>query len=150
MSAEAAEGGQPLLFDDLPATASARRKPRRARSAAEPVAIDRVSEPAPPHRPMPHPQAAPAQPASMVPTSPPSVPTVAAPLDPAALSNPELRALVRGLNDLRLSYLIVEAARELKQRVQPDVDEDGVVGDPNPSLLRAARLTVAELSGEDD
>jgi hypothetical protein len=77
-------------------------------------------------------------------------PVAAAALDPAALTNPELRALVRGLSDLRLSYLLVEAARELKQRVQPDVDEDGVVAEPNPSLLRAARLAVAELSGEDD
>ncbi|HYH37238.1 MAG TPA: hypothetical protein VD860_03375 [Azospirillum sp.] len=142
---DATSGGQPLLFDDLPETVSTvRRKPRRARTAAEPVAVDRVSEPAPPIPP----PAPPPRPAA----APPVVQTQSAPapLDPAALTNPELRALVRGLNDLRLSYLLVEAARELKQRVQPDVDEDGVVSDPNPSLLRAARLTVAELSGEDD
>ncbi|PWC30958.1 hypothetical protein [Azospirillum sp. TSO22-1] len=141
---DATSGGQPLLFDDLPEAVSAvRRKPRRVRTAAEPVAVDRVSEPAPPMpppAPPPRPMAAP-----VVQTQP-----APAPLDPAALTNPELRALVRGLNDLRLSYLLVEAARELKQRVQPDVDEDGVVSDPNPSLLRAARLTVADLSGEDD
>ncbi|WP_448189295.1 hypothetical protein [Azospirillum sp. sgz301742] len=140
MSTDAATGAQPLLFDSLPETeSSARRKPRRARAAPEPVAVERVSEPAPPPRPFPPP-----------PAPVPAPPQVAAPLDPAALTNPELRALVRGLSDLRLSYLLVEAARELKQRVQPDVDEDGVVADPNPSLLRAARLAVAELSGEDD
>ncbi|WP_431855793.1 hypothetical protein [Azospirillum sp.] len=139
---DATSGGQPLLFDDLPETVSAvRRKPRRVRTAAEPVAVDRVSEPAP------MPPSAPPRPMAPPPVAQPAAP---APLDPAALTNPELRALVRGLNDLRLSYLLVEAARELKQRVQPEVDEDGVVSDPNPSLLRAARLTVAELSGEDD
>lgn len=140
---DAISGAQPLLFDDLPETeSSVRRKPRRARSAAEPVVMDRVSEPAPPQTPPPLLAPAPA-PVVVVQAAP-------APLDPAALTNPELRTLVRGLNDLRLSYLLTEAARELKQRVQPDVDEDGVVSDPNPALLRAARLVVAELSGEDD
>ena len=139
MSTDAATGAQPLLFDSLPETeSSARRKPRRARAAPEPVAVERLSEPAPLPRPAPPPVPVPAP------------PVAAASLDPAALTNPELRALVRGLSDLRLSYLLVEAARELKQRVQPDVDEDGVVAEPNPSLLRAARLVVGELSGEDD
>lgn len=142
MSTDAATGGQPLLFDSLPETeSSARRKPRRARTTPAPAAVERVSErvwePAPPPRP------------SLPPPTPVPAPPAAS-LDPAALTNPELRALVRGLSDLRLSYLVVEAARELKQRVQPDVDEDGVVAEPNPSLLRAARLAVGELSGEDD
>lgn len=143
MSTDAATGGQPLLFDSLPETeSSARRKPRRARAAPAPVAVERLSEPAPPPRPVPLPPTPPAPVAAS--------PVAAASLDPAALTNPELRALVRGLSDLRLSYLLVEAARELKQRVQPDVDEDGVVAEPSPSLLRAARLAVGELSGEDD
>ena len=142
MSTDATSGAQPLLFDNLPETETAvRRKPRRARTAPETVAVDRVSEPAPP--------AVFAPPPASLLTPGPAPPAPAA-LDPAALTNPELRALVRGLNDLRLSYLLVEAARELKQRVQPDVDEDGVVGEPNPALLRAARQTVGELSGEDD
>ncbi len=135
----AISGAQPLLFDDLPETESAvRRRPRRARAAPEPVAIDRVSEPAPP--PLPPPLLAP----------PPPPAAVAAAPDPAAMTNAELRALVRALPDLRLGTLLTEAARELKQRVQPEMDEDGLVGEPNPVLLRAARQVVGELSGEDD
>ncbi|HYG86412.1 MAG TPA: hypothetical protein VD978_09155 [Azospirillum sp.] len=132
-----ASEAQPLLFDSLPETESSRRKPRRVRAVPEPVVVETVSEPvvmAPPPPPPP----------------PPPAPQAAA-LDPAALTNPELRALVRALPDLRLSYLLVEAARELKHRVLPgQADEDGEAGEPNPALLRAARQVVGELSGEDD
>ena len=48
MSTDATIGAQPLLFDSLPETeSSVRRKPRRARTAPETVAVERVSEPAP-------------------------------------------------------------------------------------------------------
>lgn len=145
MSTDAASDAQPLLFDSLPEADPPRRKPRRARAVPEPVAVDTVSEPVvlPPPPPPPPPPA--------------PVPAPQAALDPAALTNPELRALVRALPDLRLAYLLVEAAREVKNRVQPadaadaaDTDEDGGSGEPNPALLRAARQVVGELSGEDD
>lgn len=130
---------QPLLFDSLPAAAPARRIARRPRrSAAEPVAMDTVQEPAPARM--------------LVPVPPPAPAPAAAPepFDPAALTNPELRALVQALPDLRLAFLAVEAARELKRRLAPEPDdEDGTAAAPNPSLLRAARLIVGELSGED-
>ena len=148
MDTDAATAAQPLLFDSLPETEakSGRRKPRRARAAPEPVAVDSVSEPVPPATPPPL-LAVPQPVAAPVP-QPPSAPAA---LDPAALTNPELRALLRALPDLRLGYLLTEAARELKNRVQPgDMDEDGAPIEPNPSLLRAARQAVAELSGEDD
>lgn len=129
---------QPLLFDSLPETASRRRPARRSRAAtlAEPIAVDAVREPAP--RPVP--------PAVM--TAPPA-PTPAA-FDPAALTVPELRALVQGLTDQRLAWLVVEAAREVKRRLVPeDPLETGEAAEPNPALLRAARQAAGELSGED-
>lgn len=160
---------QHLLFDSLPETAPARRPARRPRAnAAEPIAVDAVREAvpaapgvaggmmaAPPAAAMMTPPAAAmmAPPAAgMVGAAPLPVPRpVPEPFAPEAMTNPELRALVQALPDLRLSYLVVEAARELKRRVAPDrEDEDaGEPSEPNPSLLRAARLAVGELSGED-
>lgn len=136
---------QPLLFDSLPETAPVRRPARRSRATtlAEPIAVDAVREPAP--RPVP--------PAVMAPAPvPPPVPPAPAPaaFDPAALTVPELRALVQGLTDQRLAWLVVEAAREVKRRLVPeDPDETGGTAEPNPALLRAARQATGELSGED-
>ena len=134
---------QPLLFDSLPETEKA-RKPRRSRATtiAEPVAVDVVREAVPP------PPAA--IPMVLVPPAPEVAPVTQ--FDPAALTNPELRTLVQALPDLRLSHLLIEAARELKRRVAPDSwEEDAESGpfEPNPALLRAARQAVGELSGED-
>ncbi|HEY0833186.1 MAG TPA: hypothetical protein VGE72_04675, partial [Azospirillum sp.] len=91
------------------------------------------------------------------PPPPPPPPPAPAAFDPAALSNPEISALVRALPDLRLSHLLVEAARELKRRVEPPAWDDGQEGgeedgprEPNPSLLRAARLVVGEFAGDGD
>jgi hypothetical protein len=147
---------QRLLFDDLPETEPA-RKPRRARAAATgavpstmaaQVAVDVVREAAPLPR-----AAAMAANIATLPLAPPAPPPPPA-FDPAALSNPELRALVQALPDQRLAHLLIEAARELKRRAVPDHgDADGEDGDvamePNPALLRAARQAVGELSGDD-
>lgn len=134
---------QPLLFDSLPETERT-RKPRRSRAAsmAEQVAVDVVREAVPPP-PAPIPMA-------LVPPAPEVAPVTQ--FDPAALTLPELRALVQALPDLRLSHLLIEAARELKRRVAPDSwEEDAESGpfEPNPALLRSARQVVGELSGED-
>jgi len=134
---------QPLLFDSLPETEKA-RKPRRSRATtiAEPVAVDVVREAVPPP-PAPIPMV-------LVPPAPEVAPVTQ--FDPAALTVPEMRALVQALPDLRLSHLLIEAARELKRRVAPDSwEEDADSGpfEPNPALLRAARQAVGELSGED-
>lgn len=147
---------QRLLFDDLPETEPA-RKPRRARAAATgatsstmaaQVAVDVVREAAPLPK-----AAARAANIATLPLAPPAPPPPPA-FDPAALSNPELRALVQALPDQRLAHLLIEAARELKRRAAPDRgDTDGEDGDgpmePNPALLRAARQAVGELSGDD-
>lgn len=147
---------QRLLFDDLPESEPA-RKPRRARAAAAPpstmaaqVAVHVVREAAP----LPKAAAAMAATIATLPLSPPAPPPPPPAFDPAALSNPELRALVQALPDQRLAHLLIEAARELKRRVAPDPgDADGEDGDipmePNAALLRAARQAVGELSGED-
>ena len=148
---------QRLLFDDLPETEPA-RKPRRARAAATgatastmaaQVAVDVVREAAPLPR-----AAAMAATLATLPLAPPAPPPPPPAFDPAALSNPELRALVQALPDQRLAHLLIEAARELKRRAAPDrSDADGEDGDvpmePNPALLRAARQAVGELSGDD-
>ena len=135
---------QPLLFDSLPETERARKPARRSRATtvAEPMAVDVVRE--------------------AVPTQPTSIPMVLVPpppplpardaLDPAALTNAELRALAQALPDHKLAHLLSEAARELKRRVAPDSWEEDVESgpfEPNPVLLRAARQAVGELSGED-
>jgi hypothetical protein len=130
---------QPLLFDaaSLPETAPARPSRRGRASAArhEGLGTDMVREG------MPLPPVAVMRPAPPAPE----------PFDPAALTNPELRALVQALPDNRLAHLIVEAARAIKRRLVPDdPDEDGVFAEPSPELLRAARLAAGELSGEDD
>ena len=133
---------QPLLFDSLPETEPRRRPARRVRATtlAEPIAVDAVREPAPP--PLQPPMLA-ARPAPM------PIPAPAG-LDPATLTTPELRALVQGLTDQRLAWLVVEAAREVKRRLVPDdPDDSGDAAEPNPVLLRAARQTAGELSGED-
>lgn len=139
-------GPQGLLFDSLPECAPARRRARRARAAdgvadgsgdGAPAAIPQSERAAPRQFP-----AAPSIPPASTP------PATAAAYDPAALTNPELRTLVQALPDLRLAYLIVEAARELRRRVAPDQEDDESF-EPNPSLLRAARLVAGELSGED-
>lgn len=134
---------QPLLFESLPETERA-RKPRRSRATtiAESVAVDVVRESVPP---LPAPI-----PMNLIPPAPETAPVTQ--FDPAALTIPELRALVQALPDLRLSQLLIEAARELKHRVAPDSwEEDAESGpfEPNPALLRAARQVVGELSGED-
>ncbi|BAI72919.1 hypothetical protein AZL_022810 [Azospirillum sp. B510] len=148
---------QRLLFDDLPATEPA-RKPRRSRAAAPgsapstmaaQVAVDMVREAVPSSRAATAPHVA-----TLLPLVPPAPPPPPPAFDPAALSNPELRALVQALPDQRLAHLLIEAARELKRRAAPDQgDTDGGDGDmpqePNPTLLRAARQAVGELSGED-
>ncbi|MBP2313510.1 hypothetical protein [Azospirillum soli] len=134
---------QPLLFDSLPETERV-RKPRRSRATtmAEQVAVDVVREAVPPP-PAPIPM-------TLVPPAPEVAPVTQ--FDPAALTIPELRALVQALPDLRLSQLLIEAARELKRRVAPEGwEEDAESGpfEPNPALLRSARQVVGELSGED-
>ncbi|MBP2300091.1 hypothetical protein [Azospirillum picis] len=142
---------QRLLFDDLPETAPTRKPARRSRasSIAAPVAVDMVHEAVPPR---PDPGVVPLPLAPPAPLPPPAPPPA---FDPAALSNPELRALVQALPDQRLAHLLIEAARELKRRAAPageDGDggeEDGDAREPNPALLRAARQAVGELSGED-
>lgn len=145
---------QRLLFDDLPATEPA-RKPRRSRTAgaaatmAAQVAVDMVREAAPQTR-----AAVLTAGVATLPLAPPAPPPPPPAFDPAALSNPELRALVQALPDQRLAHLLIEAARELKRRAAPDrSDPDGDDGDmpqePNQALLRAARQAVGELSGDD-
>ncbi|MCG5239286.1 hypothetical protein [Azospirillum doebereinerae] len=142
---------QHLLFDDLPETERARKPARRSRATtiAAPMAVDVVREAAPD-------SARPARPSPVLaslPLAPPAPPAPPPPFDPAALSNPELRALVQAIPDQRLAYLLIEAARELKRRALPDRAEDDDSGEavvePNPLLLRAARQVVGELSGED-
>ncbi|WP_245593505.1 hypothetical protein [Azospirillum halopraeferens] len=135
---------QPLLFDCLPEAEprSGRRRTRRAGTAAAAVAVDAVRE------------AAPAAPGPLAMMRPPPVPSpvpAREPFDPAALTNPELRALVQALPEARLAHLLVEAAREVKRRVVPDIpDEDAEIPfEPDPALLRAARQAVGELSGDD-
>ncbi|MBY6260622.1 hypothetical protein EI613_01615 [Azospirillum sp. 412522] len=147
---------QRLLFDDLPESEPV-RKPRRARAAAPggapstmaaQVAVDVVREAVPLSR------AALATNVATLPLAPPAPPPPPPAFDPAALSNPELRALVQALPDQRLAHLLIETARELKRRAAPDrSDTEGEDGDsapePNPALLRAARQAVGELSGDD-
>lgn len=138
---------QPLLFDSLPETERARKPARRSRATtvAEPMAVDVVREA------VPAPRAANA-PATIPMSFAPPAPTVPGPFDPAALTNAELRALVQALPDQKLAHLLSEAARELKRRVAPDGwEEDAESGpfEPSPILLRAARQTVGELSGDD-
>lgn len=139
---------QPLLFDSLPETERARKPARRSRATtvAEPMAVDVVRE-AVPTAPAAGPSAT-TIPMALVPPTPP----VEQPFDPAALTNAELRALVQALPDQKLAHLLGESARELKRRVAPDGwEEDAESGpfEPNPILLRAARQTVGELSGDD-
>ncbi|MCW2238000.1 hypothetical protein [Azospirillum canadense] len=137
---------QPLLFDSLPETERARKPARRSRATtvAEPMAVDVVREAV---------ATLPAAGPSTIPMAlvPPTAP-VEQPFDPAALTNAELRALVQALPDQKLAHLLAESARELKRRVAPDGwEEDAESGpfEPNPILLRAARQTVGELSGDD-
>lgn len=146
---------QPLLFDHLPETERPRKPARRSRatSIAAPVAVDVVREAVPAK---PHPTVQPGRAAGFAATlalAPPAPPPPPPPFDPAALSNPELRALVQAVPDQRLSYLLIEAARELKRRALPDSSDDDESGEaktePNPLLLRAARQVVGELSGDD-
>jgi len=145
-----------MLFDDLPETAPPTGRRRRAasprRSAAAAVTVDRVCEPVP--------APSPAPPAALPPLFA-AAPPPPDPFDPARLSLAEIRALVQSLPDAKLSHLLTEAARELKQRVTAGSDwddddtggdgtgEDGRDADPNPLLLRAARQVVGELSGDD-
>lgn len=145
--------GQPSLFGDLPRTERGGSTAKRVR------AMVRRGE----RKPTP--------PASMAgdvsmgdgPAPPPSAATVAtivvetvpAPFDPAALSQAELRGLVSGLPDHKLTFLLTEAARELKRRIVPDGSMDVAEADatpraPDQGLLRVARAVVGELSGEDD
>ncbi|MBP2231301.1 hypothetical protein J2847_004613 [Azospirillum agricola] len=141
---------QHLLFDDLPETERVRKPARRSRatSIAAPVAVDMVREAVP----MPASAALAASCAATLPLGPPAPPAPPPPFDPGALSNPELRAVVQAIPDARLSYLLIEAARELKRRALPDRaddDESGETAEPNPMLLRAARQVVGELAGDD-
>lgn len=146
---------QHLLFDDLPETPRVRKPARRSRatSIAAPVAVDVVREAVPGLSSAGTVSARRPPVLASLPLSPPEPPPPPPPFDPAALSNPELRALVQAIPDLRLSYLLVEAARELKRRALPDrVDDDesgAATREPNPLLLRAARQVVGELSGDD-
>ncbi|MBP2292411.1 hypothetical protein [Azospirillum rugosum] len=142
---------QPLLFDSLPETERARKPARRSRATtvAEPMAVDVVRE-AVPASPATGRSAVPATtiPMALVPPTAPVPPS----FDPAALTNAELRALVQALPDQKLAHLLAESARELKRRVAPDgweEDADSGPFEPNPILLRAARQTVGELSGDD-
>lgn len=138
---------QPLLFDSLPETERARKPARRTRATtlAESVAVDVVREA------VPTPGGRPASGGTLQMALAPPAPAVAQPFDPAALTNPELRALVQALPDARLAHLLLEAARELKRRVAPDDWDEAESGphDPNPALLRAARQAAGELSGEE-
>jgi hypothetical protein len=142
---------QPLLFTDLPTTDRVRKSARRNRvtTIAAPVAVDLVREPARAPSSSLHPAISPAPITASFDLVPPGPPP---PFDPAALSNPELRALTQALPDQKLSHLLIEAARELKRRALPDRDSDdsdSAAAEPNPVLLRAARQVVGELSGED-
>lgn len=141
---------QHLLFSDLPETERVRKHARRSRAStiAAPVAVDVVREAVP--------VAASARPRAItasLPLAPPAPPPPPPPFDAAALSNAELRALVQAIPDPRLSYLLIEAARELKRRAVPERsdedDSEGIIAEPNPLLLRAARQVVGELSGDD-
>lgn len=139
---------QPLLFDSLPQDRPSRRSARRAaRAAADRPARDAGVEVA-----RSVPESVPE--VRVVPTVP-AVPAVAAVIDPAALSNPELADLIIALSDVSLSFLLIEAVREVRRRLsQPewadaDADAEGegeARAEPNPSLLRAARRAVTELT----
>ncbi|MBI1206106.1 MAG: hypothetical protein GC191_02330 [Azospirillum sp.] len=122
---------QPSLFKALPETARRSRKKVRAKPE---VLVE---------------TAAPAESAT-APLPPIVAEVVEQPLAvaAAALTNPELLDLITGLPDLRLSYLLVEAAREVRRRASPPAwldDGEAAPAEPNASLLRAARLVVAEL-----
>lgn len=149
---------QRLLFDELPETERVRRPARRSRATnvAAPVAVDVIREAVP--APLPESLQPANRPANRSTTLAmalvPPVPLPPPAFEPEALTNPELRALVQAIPDQRLAFLLVEAARELRRRVAPDRDEEadaeaGGAGGANPALLRAARQTVGELSGED-
>ncbi|HYD30469.1 MAG TPA: hypothetical protein VEB64_06375 [Azospirillaceae bacterium] len=134
------EEAQPCLFDSLPEMETSRRPRRRRRTAPPPAA---VGKPEPAHAPPPAPAAEPGREESSAPP-----PQPAAVFDPAKVSNPELADLVAALPDVRLSYLVVEAARELKRRISPSPweDEGEPPREPNPSLLRATQLIMSELT----
>lgn len=150
-------GAQPSLFGDLPRTEAGGPTARRAR------AMVRRGERKPP-TPLPvsgdevpgdggATAAAPAAAAASITTI--VVETVPAPFDPAALSQAELRSMVSALPDHKLTFLLTEAARELKRRIMPDAaadptDPDSAPAQPDPGLLRAAQSVMGELSGEDD
>ncbi len=158
---------QHLLFDDLPETERPRKLARRSRttSIAAPMAVDMVREAVP--APLQSPTVSKAHsrvqaggtsreaafPTATLALAPPAPPPPPPPFDPAALSNPELRALVQAIPDVRLGYLLIETARELKRRALPESAQDDESGEPqaepNPLLLRAARQVVGELSGDD-
>lgn len=115
------------LFEALPEDSS-RRRPRRAR-----LTIDEAREAA-------LAVAAAARPQPVI---------IREPFDPATLTNAELRSLARTLSDDRLSHLLMETARETRRRLSPD-DPDSIENQPDPALMRAARVASGELGGRDE
>lgn len=150
MTLASSEENQHSLFESLPIDEV---PPHRRRRAAR-----RVAAPADGQAPR---AVATAQPVAAVPVAAEPAqaqaqapahqgPAVATTVDAASLTNPELADLIAALSDVRLSFLLVEATRALKRRIQPQPwDDEGEPGEPNPSLLRAAQAIVAELTEEE-
>ena len=128
---------QPGLFESLPTTEPRRR---RARSRS-PLATPEVAPEAEPVPSFAEPPQAPFRPQA----------PMAARVDVTALSRPDLSDLVHDLSEASLSFLLVEAAREVKRRlVTEDTEtETETAAAPSLQLLRAIRTVVAELAEEE-
>lgn len=150
---------QPFLFDSLPEDPDRRRRRRRRSVGPVPMAEGAAEDAAEENRESAIGGSAPAGAARCGTQARPPVPFIPMPVfrqvDAGGLTNPEILELIRSLSDLRLSFLVVEAVRELKRRTRPDdalveagnirPDDDKGRPAPNPSLLRAGRLVQAEL-----
>jgi len=125
---------QPSLFEALPATTPRRRRGR------PPAALTEA----------PTPESAPVPVLTAERESPVFVYAAPVRVDAAALTNPELGDLVRALGEPSLAYLLVEALREARNRLNPgdrfDEGEEGGGFEPSPALLRALRTVQAELA----
>ena len=130
---------QPGLFESLPTTEPRRRRVRPRSPLANP---ETAPEAAPAAEPVPsfaEPPQAPFRPLA----------PMAARVDVAALSRPDISDLVHELSEASLSFLLVEAAREAKRRLVLDDPEAETAAEPSPQLLRAIRTVVAELAEEE-
>lgn len=153
---------QPFLFESLPEDPSRRRSRRRRALGADPLSRhgdaedDKGDTAAAGATSTAASGSGPALCGTQVRPSPPFLTMpVFRQVDAGGLTNPEILELIRSLSDLRLSFLVVEAVRELKRRTRPGEDassEENPFSDgnlqaspPNPSLLRAGRLVQAEL-----